>query len=299
MKRLRFALFVGSLCWLGSACAQYGTPASLQAELPFGSDLRFVVSSTELTPTADMANTVFLPVGSAQEKLPALVVHHTCSGLSEHIYQWSSAALAQRYVVLVLDTLTSRGLKSDCGSPSKIPNARWIKDELDAMAFLATLPNVDGKFISVLGLSKGGLATTWLASPAIANAIGPGSPQVAAVVSLYALCALLPSKGRPQGAIVLQPDTSRPLLMLLGESDNELSPESCIKELPVRKAAGAPVEWFVYPNTTHAWDKAESDGYSKVSPINGEKVVYRFNKDATADSKLRVFDFLKRYGRAP
>jgi dienelactone hydrolase len=87
-------------------------------------------------------------------------------------------------------------------------------------------------------------------------------------------------------------------LMLLGEKDNELSPESCIQELPVRKAAGAPVEWFVYPNTTHAWDMAERDGFTKPSPINGEKVVYRYNKDATEDAKLRVFDFLKRYARA-
>jgi dienelactone hydrolase len=86
--------------------------------------------------------------------------------------------------------------------------------------------------------------------------------------------------------------------MLLGEKDNELSPESCIRELPVRKAAGAPVEWFVYPNTTHAWDMAERDGFTKPSPINGEKVVYRYNKDATEDARLRVFDFLKRYARA-
>jgi dienelactone hydrolase len=244
-----------------------------------------------------MGNRVFSPARTSNEVLPALVIHHTCGGISDHIYQWSSAALQERYVVLVLDTLTPRNMKVDCGSPSKIPNARWIKDELDAVAYLATLPFVDARAISVMGLSKGGLAAAWLSSPDVATAVRPATPQLAAVVSLYALCALPPSKGRPQGAIVLQPDTSRPLLMLLGEKDNELSPESCIRQLPERKAAGAPVEWFVYPDTTHAWDMAERDGFTKSSPINGDLVVYRYNKSATEDSKRRVFDFLKRYGR--
>jgi dienelactone hydrolase len=292
------ALLAISMFWTGAALAQYGTPATLQAELPYGSDLSFSVAKAELTPSSILANTVFIPVGAPQEKLPAVVVHHTCGGISDHIYQWGAAALREGYVVLVLDTLSPRGLKIDCGSPSKIPNGRWVKDELDAVAYLAAQPFVDARYISVLGFSKGGLAATWLSSPAIANAVRPGTPQVAAAVSLYALCALQVTRGRPQGAVVLQPDTSRPLLMLLGEKDNELSPESCIKELPVRKAAGAPVEWFVYPNTTHAWDMAERDGFTKPSPINGEKVVYRYNKDATEDARLRVFDFLKRYARA-
>jgi dienelactone hydrolase len=283
--------------WTGAACAQYGTPASLQAELPFGRDLSFAADSKPLVSTSVLGNVVFSPERTGNEVLPALVIHHTCGGISDHIYQWSAAALQERYVVLVLDTLTPRNLKNDCASPSKIPNGRWIKDELDAVAYLATLPYVDARAISVLGFSKGGLAATWLSSPAVATAVRPGTPELAAVVSLYALCALPPSKGRPQGINVLQPDASRPLLMLLGEKDNELSPESCIRQLPERKAAGAPVDWFVYPDTTHAWDMAERDGFTKPSPINGDPVVYRYNKGATEDSKRRVFDFLMHHGK--
>lgn len=290
-------LFAVAVLWASTAFAQYGTPASLQAELPFGNDLSFSVDPKPLVPASPLGNRVFSPARTGTEVLPALVIHHTCGGISDHIYQWTSTALQERYVVLVLDTLTPRNMKIDCGSPSKIPNGRWIKDELDAVAYLATLPYVDSRAISVLGLSKGGLAATWLSSPSVAAAVRPGTPQLAAVVSLYALCALPPSRGRPQGAIVLQPDASRPLLMLLGEKDNELSPESCIRQLPERKAAGAPVDWFVYPDTTHAWDMAERDGFTKPSPINGDPVVYRYNKGATEDSKRRVFDFLTRYGR--
>ena len=85
--------------------------------------------------------------------------------------------------------------------------------------------------------------------------------------------------------------------MLMGEKDNELSPQSCLRELPLRKAAGAPVQWHVYPDTTHAWDKAEQDGFRKPSPINGETVLYRYNREATEDAMIRVFEFLQRNAR--
>lgn len=278
-----------------SAFAQYGLPATLQAELPFGTDLTFSVAQKQLTPSTLLGNAVYVPPGDAAKKRPALIIHHTCGGISDHIFQWGEAALREGYAVLMLDTLTPRGLKADCGSPSRIPNGRWVKDQLDSIAYLAAQPFVNPKAISTLGFSKGGLASTWLSSPSIAQALRPGTEQPAATVALYALCALAPSKGRPQGIMILQQDTSRPLLMLLGEKDNELPPQSCIKELPLRKASGSPVEWHVYPNTTHAWDKAEQDGFTKPSPINGEVVEYRHNKDATEDARKRVFEFLKRH----
>jgi dienelactone hydrolase len=279
------------------AWAQYGTPASLQAELPFATDLDFAVASTPFEASAALGNTVFVPPGPSTGKRPALVLHHTCGGISEHIHRWAQAALQRGYAVLMLDTLSARGLNNDCGSPSKIPNGRWVKDQLDAVTYLAELPFVDPKAIATLGFSKGGLASTWLSSPSVAQAIRPDAVLPAATVSLYSLCALPPSKGRPQGIVILQPDAVRPLLMLMGEKDNELSPQSCLRELPLRKAAGAPVQWHVYPDTTHAWDKAEQDGFRKPSPINGETVLYRYNREATEDAMIRVFEFLQRNAR--
>ncbi|MEY2683419.1 MAG: hypothetical protein RJA09_563 [Pseudomonadota bacterium] len=296
MNTLRFWGMVGLLCWAQGVWAQYGTPSTLQAELPFGEDLAFSVATAPFNPTAVRGNTVFVPAGHPGTQHPALVVHHTCGGVSEHIHRWTEAALRQGYVVLVLDTLTPRGLKNDCGSPSKIPNGRWIKDQLDAIAYLAGLPFVRPQAISTLGFSKGGLASTWLSNAAVAQALRPGAVSPAAVAALYVLCALPPSKGRPQGIAILQPEVSRPLLVLMGDKDNELSPQSCLRELPLRKAAGATVEWHLYPDTTHAWDKAEQDGFSKASAVNGETVVYRYNKAATEDAHMRVFDFLKRHG---
>lgn len=58
------------------------------------------------------------------------------------------------------------------------------------------------------------------------------------------------------------------------------------------KMAGAPVKWHVYPEATHCWDCVSLDGNSKVD-FRGNRVVYRYDKDITADSARRMFEFLE------
>ncbi len=277
----------------GIAFAQYGTPETLKAELGQGDDLSFSGDAKELGVFTDLSNGLFAPSRKEGEKLPALVVFHTCGGIRQHLRYWTEEALKQGYVVLVPDGM--RGLQIDCGSPPRISNARLIKDALDAVAHLATLPYVDAKRISVLGLSKGALVTTWLASSSVANAVRPGTPPIASAIALYGFCALAPTRGRPQGVTILQPDTDRPLLMLMGGKDNETPPASCLERLPKLKESGAPVEWHLYPEATHGWDQAENHGFTKIA-YNNERVTYLYDKAITEDSRKRVFDFLSRRG---
>ena len=192
-------------------------------------------------------------------------------------------------MVLVVDFL--RGIQSDCGSPPQLSNGQLIRDALDGVAHLAGLPSVDSKRIYVLGTSKGALVATWLASSAVANAVRPGTPQIAGAVSLYGFCGLGPTRGRPEGVRILQNDTDRPLLMLLGGKDAETPPDSCLQQLPRLKSSGAPVQWHLYPDATHAWDAKEKDGFSK-RDFKNERVVYSYSKSVTDDSIARTFDFL-------
>jgi len=274
--------------------AQYGTAETLKAELQPGGDLVFSSEAKELSSIANLSNALFAPPHKEGEKLPGLVLLHTCGGISEHIRVWVDAALKMGYVVVPVDTLTARGLRNDCGSPSKVPNGRWIKDALDAVNHLAALPYVNASRISVVGFSKGALAATWLSSPSVAEALGPNTVPVAAVAALYGFCAVGPTKGRPQGIRIVQEDASRPTLILLGRKDTELLPDSCLELLPKLKATGAPMEWHLYPEATHAWDKAEQDGFSKVGSLTRAPVVYRYDKEVAADSRNRVFEFLAR-----
>jgi dienelactone hydrolase len=275
--------------------AQYGTPASLKAELQLrpSDDLIFPNTPSAKVDLATLGNSLHTPstIQPATKKYPALIIFHTCGGISEHIQFWVQEALKENYVVLVPDAM--RGLKDDCGSPPKIPNARFLKDVLDGAIHLAKLPYVDAQRIGVIGFSKGAFMATWLSSPSVAQAIRPDAPRLAALVGLYGFCGLPPTKGRPEGAILLQPDTDRPLLMLMGKEDTETVPDSCLELMPKLKQAQAPVQWHVYPNAMHCWDCKEKDGFTKYSPASQQRVTYRFDQAITQDSRDRVFDFLR------
>lgn len=269
--------------------AQYGTAESLKAELKDGGDLVYATKPDPLGEVSALGNRLFAPTLKTGERLPALIVFHTCGGISEHIRVMTDAALQAGYVVLVPDAM--RGLRADCGSPPQIPNARMVKDGLDAVGHLAALPYVDPERISIVGFSKGAFIATWMASPSVAQALRPGTPPVAAAIAVYGFCGLPPTRSRPQGARILQMDTQRPLLMLLGGKDLETPPASCLEMLPKLREAGAPVQWHLYPENTHCWDCAEKDGFSKVA-YNGERVTYTYDKASTADMRRRIFEFL-------
>lgn len=269
--------------------AQYGSPESLKAEMAQGNDLVFAKEAKPLTDSSNLSNAIFSPAIKTDAKSPALVVLHTCGGISQHIRMWADAGTKRGYTVLTVDAM--RGMANDCGSPSKLSNGRLVKDALDAVAHLASLPSVDSQRISVIGFSKGAMMASWLASSNVANTLRPGTPLVAASVSAYAFCAFAPTRGRPQGITIVQPDTDRPLLVLMGGKDNETPPASCLELLPKLQAAGRPVQWHLYPDATHAWDSADKDGVSKID-FKGDRITYKYDAVVTEDSVKRVFDFL-------
>jgi dienelactone hydrolase len=291
MISTRISIGIATLLLSGVSFAQYGTPETLKAEVTGAADLTFANEAKEFDASLNLSNSMVAPRRGEGEKLPALVLLPTCGGITQHIRDWAGEANKAGYVVLVTDSL--RGLQNDCGSPSKISNGRYIKDALDAVAHLAKQPYVDSKHISVLGFSKGALVATWLASSNVASTLRPGTPAIAAAISMYGFCALGPTRGRPQGIQILQPDTDRPLLLLMGGQDTELPPASCIDRLPKLKESGAPVQWHVYPEATHAWDKSEQNGFTKVD-FKGERVTYRYDKTITEDSRTRVVQFLSK-----
>lgn len=295
MKLRRWLLRTLWCLWPGWAMAQYGTPDALKAESRPGNDLVFPSVPQAWGATVDIANQLFAPATPAGEQRPALIVFHTCAGPRQHLRYWIEQALGEGYVVLVPNGM--RGIQTDCGSPPQISNTRLIKDGLDAVAHLASLPFVDARRISLVGFSKGAFVGTWMASSQVAEALRPGTPPLAAAVAVYGFCGLPPTRGRPQGAVILQSDTDRPLLMLMGEQDKETPPGSCLERLPLLKARGAPVEWHLYPGATHAWDAQETHNTTRTI-YNGERVTYRYDAAATADTRQRLFDFLNRMAPA-
>lgn len=125
-KQIASALLVVTIN--GLAFAQYGSPESLKAEMNQGDDLVFAKEAKPLTNAANLSNAVFSPAANVDGKSPALVVLHTCGGISQHIRMWADAAVKRGYVVLTVDGM--RGLKTIAHHPQSSPTdarskTRW------------------------------------------------------------------------------------------------------------------------------------------------------------------------------
>ena len=194
-----------------------------------------------------VGNTVFKPAGDGP--FPAAVLMHTCGGLTGapnvHMKQHAQTLLESGHVVLVIDSFGPRGF-DNCAA-RLLSHSAGIADAYAALAFLAAKPFVDKSRIYQAGYSWGAFVSAHLASPQSAQLVG-SDLRFAATVAHYGGCAFR------QYRLVL-PDIDRPLLMLMGGRDEEVPAAPCFPMLEQMKAAGKPVDWHVYPEASHAWDK--------------------------------------------
>jgi dienelactone hydrolase len=220
-----------------------------------------------------VANTGFKPAGPGP--FPAVVLMHSCGGVRQaHIKQHAQELLTANYVVLVVDSFGPRGLEN-CAARI-LSGSAGVADAYAALAFLSGQAFVDKSRIYQVGYSWGAIVATFLASPQSAGIFG--SPlRFTASVANYSTCSF-----QDRFQFVLR-DTDRPLLMLMGEQDQELPPATCFPLLDEMKAAGTLVEWHVFAGATHAWDRPSQ-------PDRG----YRFDAAVSAQATARMLEFLGR-----
>jgi dienelactone hydrolase len=239
-------------------------------------DLTFPTEARTLSFFTPLSLALFKPEGEGP--FPAVVIFHSCGGLRSEIHDWVKASLAQGYVALVIDALEPRGVQINCYPPLKVSWSRLTKDAFDALEHLRKLSFVDSKRIGLIGFSQGAMVGFRASSAEVAKGY-PAGDRFAAVASLYGGCPGF-----------LRYDTDRPLLALMGELDNETPPSACVPILDGLKSVGAPVEWHIYPGTTHCWDCRSLHNLSK-RDWRGTSVVYYYDRVVTEDSVKRVFTF--------
>lgn len=253
-------------------------------------DLSF--PDTAQTGAAGLERRMTLMKPEGQGPFPAIVMVHQCAGLNGAVMANAREAVAQNYVVLMIDSLTPRGVESVCYGPKNGVNFfRGVRDALQAAVHLRGLPYIDAKRIAMVGFSWGGMVGLLASSPHYASSMQAGA-GFTAVASVYPGCFTITPNGRPPFEIV-NADINRPLLVLMGEDDTETPAGECVSKLEAAKRAGATIEWHVYPQTTHCWDCPALDGRSKTD-FRGNHVEYRFSPDATQDTRRRMFEFLAR-----
>jgi dienelactone hydrolase len=258
-------------------------------------DLVLPTEPSDIATVAAPRLALYKPAGNGP--FPALVLLHQCGGLGRpdgswqnlSMLEWAREALGRGYVVLQLDSLNPRDVRSVCQGPQKdVFQSRGMRDALLAAAHLRKLPYVDPRRVAFAGWSWGAGNGLMVASAKSVAAVGVDQ-RFQAVAAHYPPCVNYPKNGQPPYTLVLS-EVDTPLLVLLGGKDNETPPQECTERLAPLKDAGAPVEWHLYPEAAHCWDCKNLHGRKKTD-IRGNTVEYLYDEAVTKDSARRMFEF--------
>jgi dienelactone hydrolase len=185
----------------------------------------------------------------AKDRYPAVIVVHTIGGYREANEGYAAAELRKSgFATFTYDSFAARGtteLASRAG-PGSIPSA--VADAYAALRLLASEPRIDADRIAIVGYSFGGEVAHLTAFEPLRSALHPGPGRFAAHVAFY--------PGGTYGAIAERGAyTGSPVLMLLGEKDDNLPVAKVEGYLAYARAAGnsAPIETVTYPGAYHAW----------------------------------------------
>ena len=263
------------------------------------------VNFTSLDGTTNLTAHLSRPEGDAPR--PGLVLMHGCSGLLDAkgrilpIYRaWMRALLVQGYVVLTVDSASSRGFGQTCSaSPDRITMYRdRPKDAYAALQYLQAQPFVQPDRVGLMGWSQGGgTVLRTINDKSIGRPAGLARDFRAAVSFYPGACS---EKWQSKPYTQVEPaswTTHVPLLVLSGEADTWTPFAPCEAFITAAKARGNPIEFKNYPSAGHAFDapnlpRTELPAYRSG---DGPIPVMETNREARADAFPRVLEFLKRH----
>jgi dienelactone hydrolase len=262
----------------------------------YAPDLQFPSESSPQVSFDHPGMALYKPEGMGP--FPGLVLFHQCAGLgttrrpNRSMFDWAKQAVSHGYAVLLIDSLAPRRVDTVCLGPKGGVNLpRGVKDALQAAEHLRKFEFVDKKKVALAGYSWGAMVALLASGKHWRTTLVPGQ-RFDAVISFYPGCrTITPQSGTPYE--IVQPDIDAPLLVLMGELDNETPASECVTKLDGVRAADPQVEWHVYPNTTHCWDCSQLDQSSKID-ARGNRVTYHYDDKVSRDSARRMFEFLEK-----
>lgn len=256
-------------------------------------DFRQLVAGEAPRSAVTVSATLSFP-DRAQERYPALVIAHTIGGFREanegcHALEFRKAGFA----TLTYDSFSARGMSERAViNAGTGPLASAVVDAFMALRLLARHPKIDPGRIAIVGFSLGGEVAHLTAFEWLCSRLGSEQRRFAAHVAYY--------PAGVYGTVAADPAyTGAPILMLLGERDDNLPVAKVEEYLSYAKAAGreAPIEVVIYPGAYHAWT-VSSLGAVRFYPQYGSTrrcplILLGSNKPAPAfliDGQARPFD---------
>jgi dienelactone hydrolase len=168
----------------------------------------------------------------ARDRYPAVIVVHTLGGYRDANEGYVAAELRKAgFATLTYDSFAARGTTGAALSalPGYLPIG--VADAYAALRFLSNQPRIDGDRIAIIGFSYGGDVAHLSAFEILRAALNSEPSRFAAQVAFY--------PGGNFGAIA-EPNayTGSPVLMLLGEKDDNLPMTKVESYLAYARAAG-------------------------------------------------------------
>jgi dienelactone hydrolase len=233
---------------------------------------------------------------SGQGPFPAVVLLHGCHGVSESNHSWARWLREHGYVALVVDSWGARGIDDGCAADQPdVPNTERFDDAVGALRFLQALAQVDPGRIGAMGWSNGGVfAMAVINGPSLERARRRGlampEPGYQASVALY-----------PGGCESLTREyVVKPLLLLIGETDDWTLAATCRKMVEDMRSRGAPAELVLYPGAYHYFD-VEGQAKTLLADVGNENrpggagATVAFDAAANRDAHRRIEQFLITY----
>jgi dienelactone hydrolase len=212
------------------------------------SDMRQLLAREAATAAVTVKATLGFPE-QVRDRYPAIIVVHALGGYRDANEGFVAAELRKAgFATLTYDSFAARGTTGAAlqGSSGYLPPG--VADAYAALRLLSGEPRIDPGRIAIVGFSYGAEVAHLTAFETLRSALNPGPGRFAAHVAFY--------PGGTFGAIAeANAYTGSPVLMLLGEKDDNLPVAKIENYLAYARAAGtpAPIETLIYPGAYHAW----------------------------------------------
>jgi dienelactone hydrolase len=250
---MRLGLFVTLATIAFGTSTAFGQVPERASQLTFQSasyaDFRQLLSRETPITTVTVTGTLSFP-DEARDRYPAVVVLHTVAGyLENNEGQYAAELRKAGFATLTYDGFAARGTTGVALARSGAgfwPTA--VADAYAALRLLASHPGIDASRIAIVGFSYGGEVAHLSALEQLRAALNPEQARFAAHVAYYpaGVFGALAERGAYTGS---------PVLMLLGEKDDNLPVAKIADYLAYAKTAGSPtpIEVVTYPGAYHAW----------------------------------------------
>jgi dienelactone hydrolase len=269
---------------IAAGCAEPLPPSSLK--FPANGDL-----------PGNLGRTTVLRPSDGSGPFPAVVLLPTCGGVQRHLFDWARRLNQAGYVAMIVDSNGPRGVTQNCqGSSAPVTLDNVVSDADAALAYLRRQPFVRGDRLGVIGFSWGAMAAIRLAGQSHQARLADHAAGLRAVAAFYPGCGTDSPDPLVQATYEWDAKFATPVLLLLGESDNEAPFPYCARKAESHKRDGEPTSYKVYPNTTHMFDSVEIGPQGR-EIWHGSRgpFVYRYNSDVTQDAWGEVRTMFDRY----